>query len=225
MSALTNTEAAEILRQESEGCDCIRCKALRMAEAALRAQGEARLLSMLKAQMHYPECWDTACYPTFADALHEALQGAGCSTCGIKLNLRAEASKAEPSVAGAGWYIPDPAKSAEHARGVPEGWKLVPDTWHKASHPDGIEVAPKKPDATGPVLPEPMYFAVSDCDTRPRLMHYESEVHRHLKDLSAMGGREVPWEGNVRGLYPEDVVRKLIAEAALSHPKGEEHGG
>ena len=54
------------------------------------------LLAVLKSQMHYPECWDTACYPTFADALHEALRGEGCSICGITLDLRAEASKGTP---------------------------------------------------------------------------------------------------------------------------------
>ncbi len=56
------------------------------------------LLAALRSQMHYPECWDTACYATFADALHEALQGKGCSTCDVTLNLAT-----------------DPAKSAEHA--------------------------------------------------------------------------------------------------------------
>jgi hypothetical protein len=31
--------------------------------------------------LHYPECWDTAAYPTLHDAVHEALAWAGCSVC------------------------------------------------------------------------------------------------------------------------------------------------
>jgi hypothetical protein len=31
--------------------------------------------------LHYPECWDTAAYPTLHDAIHEALAWAGCSVC------------------------------------------------------------------------------------------------------------------------------------------------
>lgn len=30
--------------------------------------------------IHYPECWDTAAYPTLHDALHEILNP--CPTCG-----------------------------------------------------------------------------------------------------------------------------------------------
>ena len=31
--------------------------------------------------LHYPECWDTAAYPTLHDAIHEALAWSGCSVC------------------------------------------------------------------------------------------------------------------------------------------------
>lgn len=30
-------------------------------------------------KIHYPQCWDTACYPTLADAVIEIATGAGCS--------------------------------------------------------------------------------------------------------------------------------------------------
>ena len=31
--------------------------------------------------LHYPECWNTAAYPTLHDAIHEALAWSGCSVC------------------------------------------------------------------------------------------------------------------------------------------------
>ena len=31
--------------------------------------------------LHYPDCWDTAAYPTLHDAIHEALAWSGCSVC------------------------------------------------------------------------------------------------------------------------------------------------
>jgi len=31
--------------------------------------------------LHYPDCWDTATYPTLKDAIHEALAWSGCSVC------------------------------------------------------------------------------------------------------------------------------------------------
>ena len=31
--------------------------------------------------LHYPDCWDTAAYPTLHDAVHEALAWSGCSVC------------------------------------------------------------------------------------------------------------------------------------------------
>jgi hypothetical protein len=31
--------------------------------------------------LHYPECWDTAAYPTLESAIHEALAWSGCSVC------------------------------------------------------------------------------------------------------------------------------------------------
>lgn len=31
--------------------------------------------------LHYPDCWDTAAYPTLRDAIHEALAWSGCSVC------------------------------------------------------------------------------------------------------------------------------------------------
>lgn len=34
--------------------------------------------------IHYPECWDTAAYPTLADAIWESLAWSGCSTCNQK---------------------------------------------------------------------------------------------------------------------------------------------
>lgn len=30
-------------------------------------------------KIHYPECWDTACYATLSDAVHEIASSAGCS--------------------------------------------------------------------------------------------------------------------------------------------------
>lgn len=29
--------------------------------------------------IHYPECWDTACYPTLAEAIYNIVVCAGCS--------------------------------------------------------------------------------------------------------------------------------------------------
>jgi hypothetical protein len=31
--------------------------------------------------LHYPDCWDTAAYPTLKDAIHEALAWSECSVC------------------------------------------------------------------------------------------------------------------------------------------------
>lgn len=31
--------------------------------------------------LHYPDCWDTAAYPTLHDAIHEGLAWSGCSVC------------------------------------------------------------------------------------------------------------------------------------------------
>lgn len=31
--------------------------------------------------LHYPDCWDTAAYPTLESAIHEALAWSGCSIC------------------------------------------------------------------------------------------------------------------------------------------------
>ena len=31
--------------------------------------------------IHYPDCWDTAAYPTLRDAIHECLAWSGCSVC------------------------------------------------------------------------------------------------------------------------------------------------
>lgn len=42
--------------------------------------------------LHYPRCWDTATYPTLADALWETVAGVGCSVCG-------EAARTETPVA------------------------------------------------------------------------------------------------------------------------------
>lgn len=41
--------------------------------------------------LHYPDCWDTAAYPTLHDAVHEALAWSGCSVC--KLAQQAEPTK------------------------------------------------------------------------------------------------------------------------------------
>jgi len=31
--------------------------------------------------LHYPDCWDTAAYPTLVDAIMESLACSGCSEC------------------------------------------------------------------------------------------------------------------------------------------------
>lgn len=33
----------------------------------------------ISRKIHYPKCWDTACYPTLADAIIEIVTSAGCS--------------------------------------------------------------------------------------------------------------------------------------------------
>ena len=35
----------------------------------------------LAAQIHYPECWDTAAYPSLEDALWEVMGDQECSEC------------------------------------------------------------------------------------------------------------------------------------------------
>jgi hypothetical protein len=49
-------------------------------------EADVRLNNLLNAEkcaeaIHYPRCWDTAAYPTLADAIWEALTWAGCSEC------------------------------------------------------------------------------------------------------------------------------------------------
>lgn len=34
----------------------------------------------IAVQIHYPQCWDTAAYPTLEDAIYEILDQ-GCSEC------------------------------------------------------------------------------------------------------------------------------------------------
>jgi hypothetical protein len=65
-------------------------------------------------------------------------------------------------------------------------------------------------------LPEPEYYAAADSDIRPRLMHRRAEVEMHLKHLEKDGGRPVPWEGNVWGLYSERRVRLIVAAAVAA---------
>lgn len=43
--------------------------------------------------LHYPRCWDTATYPTLADALWETVAGVGCSVCGEAAQAQAPASE------------------------------------------------------------------------------------------------------------------------------------
>lgn len=38
-------------------------------------------LKEMAEAIHYPEHWDTACYPTLADAIYEIVTNAGCSEC------------------------------------------------------------------------------------------------------------------------------------------------
>ena len=35
----------------------------------------------MAAAIHYPEHWDTATYPTLADAIYEIITNEGCSEC------------------------------------------------------------------------------------------------------------------------------------------------
>jgi hypothetical protein len=48
--------------------------------AALEQQAEPVADEWAKL-LHYPDCWDTAAYPTLHDAVHEALAWSGCSVC------------------------------------------------------------------------------------------------------------------------------------------------
>jgi hypothetical protein len=41
-------------------------------------------LECIAALLHYPDCWDTAAYPTLGSAIVEALQANKCTTCGDK---------------------------------------------------------------------------------------------------------------------------------------------
>jgi hypothetical protein len=63
-----------------------------------------------------------------------------------------------------------------------------------------------------PPLPEPVYYAAVDYETRPRLLHTKAEVVRHLAVLSEMGGKPVPWEGNVTELVAADQLRAAVLE-------------
>ena len=36
---------------------------------------------LLASAIHYPEHWDTATYPTLAEAIYEIVTNAGCSEC------------------------------------------------------------------------------------------------------------------------------------------------
>lgn len=48
-------------------------------DALLAAIGDGQ--DELAKRLHYPECWDTACYETLHDALMEVTGSCGCSTC------------------------------------------------------------------------------------------------------------------------------------------------
>lgn len=58
------------------------CEALAATEAApikdVIGFGEKKDAE-LAAKIHYPQCWDTAAYPTLADAMYEIVGNAGCS--------------------------------------------------------------------------------------------------------------------------------------------------
>jgi hypothetical protein len=51
--------------------------------------------------LHYPDCWDTAAYPTLKDAIHEVLACSECSVC----KPAASMSEAE-HVAPVAWIVP-----------------------------------------------------------------------------------------------------------------------
>jgi Lar family restriction alleviation protein len=42
---------------------------------------EPALTAKWSGFLHYPECWDTAAYPTLESAIHETLAWSGCSVC------------------------------------------------------------------------------------------------------------------------------------------------
>ena len=43
--------------------------------------GSGGIDDSIASLIHYPECWDTAAYPTLIDAIREALSWQGCSVC------------------------------------------------------------------------------------------------------------------------------------------------
>ena len=57
---------------------------LRKIELALRArlaQPEPDWNKRIAEALHYPECWDTACYDTLESAMYETACWSSCSTC------------------------------------------------------------------------------------------------------------------------------------------------
>lgn len=80
------------------------------------------------AMIHYPECWDTAAYPTLSDAIHVCLAWSGCSVCKPRVEKAQDFELPEPAirecVAGkvVTGYTADQMREAvaKHASGVSE---------------------------------------------------------------------------------------------------------
>lgn len=114
--------------------------------------------------LHYPDCWDTAAYPTLQSAIHEALAWSGCSTCKAQAHVEcATQPQAQGFCDGCGIPVGDvhmstcptkewPARVQPQARGeVVSGFSLaaigrkhwgnpIPQEWYKAAR-ELLEVA------------------------------------------------------------------------------------
>jgi hypothetical protein len=82
------------------------------AFGAALAQPKAQepTVEKLAQVMHYPECWDTAAYPTIESALHEAYSWAKCNVCQPK----AQEPTRFDSGSATQWKAQEPYAWAQH---------------------------------------------------------------------------------------------------------------
>ena len=75
----------ELLQQALDALEIqVQVKRVKNVIEAIRtrlAQPEPDWRKKIAIALHYPECWDTACYDTLESAIYETVCWSGCSTC------------------------------------------------------------------------------------------------------------------------------------------------
>lgn len=79
VTTVSHFEFDAIANAANEAAKASSCRRTQSDNVEVNQQQDA--LAKIGQTIHYPECWDTAAYPTIYDALHEMAACFGCSEC------------------------------------------------------------------------------------------------------------------------------------------------